>query len=465
MGLANSVSQDSDEFLVISNNIEPEIIFEPSQSTALIFGIDEQLHSNYRDKSIGKTAKLDALETSIAISEHLHIKSSSTFCSSENPQDCSQSGILSHIESCSSHVGPQGVMVIFFGGHGVNDDDRKWALAPADFDRSSNTYITAGHISTCMERSNCQAKAVLLILDCCYSGMLGLELTSNIDNHLLPNLYVMAAGTAHQSSFSVLSLQHSIFSYFLKLGLAIHSYKDYSVGTYTLPLTKIYEFCHECTSALSSLILTLDNYDIKTKHVTPSLLHLDPKIEVGVEEVDAAITLTEQPGRLGFVFDLFDDTANKPCPPRPKLHNFTHKWLQSLVMGNYQPLYLMRSRRLFDSDTNKDGSELLVTVIALIVQSIAVLELYHNSDSVGNPDTFLLSFIQTVSVVDFFIPNCRIDYEHVVHSWAMYTRVLKTHNVNDESMMELFEKIKPRLSNTQVCILSIMYVVVCVYYI
>lgn len=436
MGNANGNAKADnleDGFILVSNNSEEQLSFDPKKSVILSFGIDKQIHPNYNHKSLGLTVKLDAFEVTRALIEHTHINSFETFCSSDDPASCTHSGIEEMIKLTASKVEEGGIFILFFGGHGVNDGNEILALAPADFDRSPDTYITANTVNKCIEKSHCKAKSVLVILDCCYSGAMGSYMTSSANN-LLPSLYVLAAGSAYESSFAVTCLHHSIFSYFFKVALDIVPWKPGMI-----PLIDIYEFCKDCTSALSSLILTIDNCTVKTKHVVPSLSHFNLAIDDSTEDVDGEVVRAAKPGRLKFVVDLFNDDR---CSPRPRLHPATHNWLKSLICGHYQPIYLIEKRHVFDSEKGGDSENLLKTIVALIMQSIAVLEMFHNSTTVGEPDIFLIGFIHTLSLIDFVLPNCVIGAEYLVLSWTLYHRVLLKNNIDDRLMKDLLQKVR-----------------------
>lgn len=451
MGSANGKDIETDEnlgFVLISNKLEKELSFDPDKSVILSFGIDKQINPNYEQKSLGLTVKMDALEVTKAFIDHLHIRSFEVYCSSDDPVSCTRAGIEDAIERTAREVTDEGMFVLYFGGHGVNDGDKKWALAPADFDLSPNTYITSDIINKAIKNSNCQAKHVLVILDCCYSGMMGSDMTNNADC-LLSNLYVLAAGSAHESSFAITSLHHSIFSYFLKVALDVIPWKS---GIF--PLAEVYDFCKDCTAALSSLILTIDNCTVKTKHVVPSLSHFNPDTEA--TDGDAASSIRQ--GRLEFLFSLFDRSSPKP---RPKLHPATHSWLHSLIRGQYQPIYSIRRRRLFDDDCNKDDDDrLLKTIVSLIMHSVAVLEVFYNRDTAGEPDIFLIGFIQTMAAVDFVLSNCVLGVEYIILSWALYHRVLVQNNIDDGALKELLRKIKDscsEVSNNYILVMCVIY--------
>ena len=433
MGNTSSVPMSEKEvdsgFVMITNTQKPCLSFDPKVSFILAFGIDEQTHPVYQKKSLGRTVKLDALEVTMALIKHTEISSFETYCSSDKPSCCTQYGIQEAIENAARKVKEEGIFILFFGGHGINDSDQKWAFAPADFDLTPNSYITSEVINNCIERSECKAKCVLVILDCCYSGLMASDMTS-ATSHLLPNIHVLAAGSAYESSLAVTSLHHSIFSYFLTKALDT---LPRTAGQ--LPIADVHEFCRECSKALSSLILTIDNHNVKTKQIVPSLSYFNPVVNLSEdEEIDGDVMRAYIPGRLNFVIKLFSD--HSPANPRPRLHPTTQTWLRSLING---PIILLESKELLGSSTENDC--LLESVVALIVQSVAVLEFYHNRSTVGQPDIFLIGFIQTLAIIDVVHSNFAVGPECLLVSWALYQRILAKNNVDQTLMKELYQKI------------------------
>jgi hypothetical protein len=440
------------EFVVISNALETELHFNPSESHMLAFGIDKQSHDKYKHRSLGPTAKLDALETTLAFVKRFKIKNFDVFCSSDYPSTCSYSGIVKSLQDNAAKVGKDGLFVLFFSGHGINDSDEEWGLAPGDFDTTQDTFITMATLAGCLSQADCLAKYVLVILDCCYSGMMATHITSgslHMHSDMLSHIYVMAAGTYYQSSLSVGALRHSIFSYFLMYTLnKIGSVASEGV----LPLMDIFEECKVCCYALSSLVLCKDTSDdavdqIKTNQAVPSIAHFNPIMtSTSQDEIDAP---SYAAGRLKFLMTLFENYSySRNDVVRLSLHPTTHGWLRSLIQYSPSPLSILDQKGLLDGSSTAgavgapgDGC-ILNAVIALIMQSIALIELINDLNNVGNPVKFLMAFVHTIATIDMVHPSLDIDVDHLIEGWKLYRHILVKNNVNDDSMKQLLQKIQ-----------------------
>ena len=450
---------NKNDFIVITNTLETNLHFDPNQSRILSIGIDKQFHPQYKDKSLGPTVKLDALEVSLALVKQFHLKEFDVFCSSDNPDQCTHNGIQQILKESAQKVGQEGLFVVFFGGHGVNDSSQEWALAPADFDLTSNTYLNARTLNACLAEVQCKAKYILIILDCCYSGAMATIMTeeSGQESILLPHMYVLAAGTAYQSSLSIGPLKHTIFSFFLNY--AIYKVPNDIVGV--LPLKDVYEECKVCCNALSSLILRLENTDnklkLKVNKAVPSLAHFNPIVskEYTLEDIDAP---SHPAGRLIFIMKLLEKQKHS-CNPFPKLplHPSTHEWLRNLIQYSPSPLALLEEKGLLMS-TNDTGC-VLKAVIGLMMQSIALMELVHNRDTVGNPNTFLIAFINTIAILDMIHPFLPVEIEHLSEGWAFYHHILVENKVDDGPMKELFKLIvlEQKEREMKVCTIHLLY--------
>lgn len=425
-------TENSNGFVVISNAIETELHFDPSQSYLLSIGIDKQLHPNYKHKSLGPTVKLDALETALTLVKQFNIKSFDVYCSSDQPENTSHAGIKDAITNGARSVGKDGLLVLFFGGHGINYSNMEWGLAPSDYDHTPDTYITMSTLTLSLMEGNCMAKHILVILDCCYSGVMANNMTS-ISSSLIPHLYVLAAGTDYESSLSVGPLRHSIFSYFLKY--SINKTQPHTEGV--LPIIDIFEECKICCYALSTLVLCKDPNahdfpSLKVNQTLPTLSHFEPLMVA--EEVDAHSLPAA--GRLEFVLKLFDSTR---CGPHPTLHLKTHGWLKGLVQFSDSPLTLLAEKGLLID--KGEGSCVLNAVISLMMHSIALIEVTFNGGTAADPNAFLIAFVNVIATIDLICPPFDIDVAHLRQSLLLYNGVLVKNSVDNHLMKELYQKV------------------------
>ena len=433
--------REEDDYVFISNTPHSSLSFNPETSFMLSFGIDRQTHPSFKEKSLGNTVKLDALELTYAFINEYNLRQFEVNCASDHEENCTHAGIRRRLEEGVAKVGDEGLFVVFFGGHGINDSNKEWALAPSDFDHTSKTCLTSVMLNECFQSTKCKAKHILIILDCCFSGIMANDITRDLTLNDAPNLsnvYVVAAGTDRESSLAVGTLRHSIFSYFLKYALVQKKSPKTLIPSGSLPLCEVFEECKSCCNALSSLILSIDKNtrDLFLDKMTPSLTYFNPVIregleEEGVEEVDAGSAV-----RLSFVMELM---RKHSCKPNPKPHTKSFEWLRSIVQWSPCPLIVLDERGLLEDSS--DNGRVLKAVISLIMKSIALIEYMHNRDNAGHPFVFLIAFVDVVATIDVVHPFLPIEIDHLLEAWSMYCNTQKKHGVDDTRMQALLKDI------------------------
>jgi len=98
------------------------------------------------------------------------------------------------------------LLLLFYAGHGKLDRSGRLCLATADTQRGAfySTSIPAAELRNLIANSSCGA--VILLLDCCYSGAAGREFTrGSVDDQLTQmqeaqGLHVLTASTAYQTA-------------------------------------------------------------------------------------------------------------------------------------------------------------------------------------------------------------------------------------------------------------------------
>lgn len=422
-----------DNFVVVSNSYCDSLIYKPEQSFLLAFGIDQQLHDDYKHKSLGLTVKVDVLETSLTFLKSGSIPSDNSriYAASDNPEKCTLEAMQEEIVQCAAKVGSDGLFVLFFGGHGIREPATKdWALAPADFDRTLQTSLTTEALSACIKQAQCKAKYILLMLDCCYSGSMASKMTGLSEKPftLLPSLYVITAGTANESSIAVSSLKHSIFSYFF-----IRAFQQAKVDPGNLPLSEIFEECQSCSEALSSLIVFVDDqFHLRPGIAKPALVHFDPQT-APMEEVDTGAVPYQS--RIEFITKYFSEDAKSSL----KLHKYTWNWLHALVKEFPFPLSKLNEKELFWGSYDKDR-HVLKAALSLMMHSVATLELTYNRDVVGDPDHFIIAFIEIASLIDLVNAEIQLSPDLLLESCSFYNAVLLKKGINNSGIRELYKR-------------------------
>lgn len=443
-----SLPETENDYVLVSNTPESSLSFNPASSYMISFGIDVQTHPSFKAKSLGNTVKLDALELTFTLVKNYHLEKFEVNCASDDNENCTHAGIRKRLEESVRQVGDEGLLVVFFGGHGINDSNTEWALAPSDFDHTPKTCLTSAMLNECFNSPDSKAKHIIIILDCCFSGIMATDLMKDLTLNNAPalsNIYVIAAGTDQESSLAVGTLRHSIFSYFLKYALVQKCPRSTLIPPGSLPLREVFEECRSCCDALSSLVLSIDKNtkELKLDKTTPSLSYFNPVLregvsEEGVEEVDAAAA-----ERLSFIMELMQKHR---CKPSPSLHIETFQWLSSIVKVMPSPLFILDEKGLLDDSS--DNGRVLKAVISLIMQSIALIEYVNNKETAAHPFVFLIAFVHTVSTIDMVHQSLPVEIDHLLEAWPMYCNALKKYGVDDTEMKSLLKDIN-ELKNSQ----------------
>ncbi|MFG0330036.1 MAG: caspase family protein [Phycisphaerales bacterium] len=149
-------------------------------------------------------------------------------------------GILAELDRVANEAGPNDAIIVFYAGHGAtvtpeaNEKryQRQGYIIPfdAEIEDFANPSIDefdreAISMNEFADRvMDCDAKHVLLLMDCCYSGVLASVSDRSVGKgerslvrQLLrePTRQVITAGTATQQSFSSMEYGHGVFTYAL----------------------------------------------------------------------------------------------------------------------------------------------------------------------------------------------------------------------------------------------------------
>lgn len=195
------------------------ISFDPSQSYMVSYGVDVQTNPKFTaNMSLSSIAVRDAtkirdvlVQTGIIPASNAHLYTAST-----DLESCKISGIKRSFQECARKVGPNGLFVFHFSGHGVKHKihtKKVWSLAPVDF--KQDTSLTADVFGKWFQEAECKAKHILLFLDCCHAGGIATKLSRFSSLPVKGNLFMFAACTANEETLVIGALKHSIFTYFL----------------------------------------------------------------------------------------------------------------------------------------------------------------------------------------------------------------------------------------------------------
>ena len=421
MGQVESTANSGDDqFVIVSNNLPKELQINRDQSRLISFGIDRQTSPNYQHKTLSPVTVKDAtlVRDSFVAAGAVCRNNALVYAASKQTEKCTAKGIKDVFQKYASEVGENGLFLFHFSGHGVTVRNKEWGLAPADFDYSRDTYLTASVLGSWLGEITCVAKHIIFTLDCCYAGGIAKELTDNAisRNH---NLYVISACMAHETSLVLGPLRNSVFTYFLSKSVCSH------VGSEAFPIREIFNECRACCENLTAtLVMYNKETGLQIKTMTPGM---------AVRNINSRDEFDTRVGRFEYVVKLYNSDW-----PIDALHRKTVDYLDTLIAIEGGPLMELEKQKLLKN-------EVLETVLCTLMYSVASFELACDSsssfDKVKNPNLSITAFIQVSSTLDMIHPDLEIPQNIFFMSWLFYMEVLSLNKVKLSAMRSLQSKL------------------------
>ena len=433
-------------FQVISNTDKDStdfLDFDPQQSAAVIYGINKQLKSP--PSSLGGNAILNDVQRLRKCFSDVGIVPAdkiNSYIADANPDQCTIAGMKESLYEQAAKVGPDGLFIFYFAGHGVRftDVDREnrrfiyqWTLVPMDFDRNnSDTFLTGSRLSQWFAEANCKAKNILCVFDCCKASAVADDLTGvprlNPGEQASPasctsNIWVFAACKTHESATTLGVMQHSTFAFFFTHAIHQEISQPFISQNARFPMVAVLKECKECCEAISSLLWSYDlGQGLYPKRMTPQVRR---RIET-----DAPIP--------DFVARHFKQKVAGQTKKKP--HEQCHIWLQA--QGK------ISLRKLIERKLLKD--EIMDAVVGSMMYSMAAIQLQYAPESVCNPNVVLLAFC---AVAELISDTCRepengaalleLDKRHLQIGVGYYILEVKK---KQEEAMGMLSDLKERLS-------------------
>lgn len=370
------------------------------------------------------------------------------FVASRHPDLCTTAGMKQSFQEMARQVGDKGLFVFHFSGHGLKVGN-EWGLAPADFDYSDATFVTGSQLNLWLHEAKCRATHVLVILDCCYAGGLGHELTSD-DLYLYPGLYVLSACTAYETSLVIGPLGHSIFAYFLAYALRM---AKFHAGM--LPIEKVFEECGALSTALSSLLVSYNaDTGLRTRQMNPELHFFEPVVQLShrpswvmdtlrsIERENSSssssssssgFSLPPTVRHFEFVLRYY---RSKNGSAQPELCDACFGWLQSVgELNEASALSVLERRGLLLV------REVLCAVVCCMMWSVASILVDSDIEHVSDRNLFLIGFLYAASELGKFRTPV-LGLEHLKESLEFYQAVLERNKVEHNDIKLLLTEIE-----------------------
>ena len=338
----------------------------------------------------------------VVLSENAHLISGS-----EQPEKCTVEGLKKTFQTCTRNMRPQGILFIHYSGHGIKLDNGMCVLAPMDFDRSANKYVTLDMFIDWLSEIPCQAKHIVLTLDCCHAGGIGKELTGEAGVKQCGNLYVLSACMANETCVAI--SDHSIFTTFFCLFLERLSGKSGQ-----LPLREIFSKSQLCIESLSSLLYSYS----KEKGFKQKLMR--PQFDVRESDsVDEDLVDGPAPEKFQHILELYDRDQEQRALDKESMAYL------DIIKRHDGPLVELRRQGVLDC------REIVVFVFCCVMYSLASIEVSRDrsKSKVENANLFVTALVQSAATIDKIQHNVKVDKHILQKSWGFYNQIMKDNHI------------------------------------
>ena len=343
-------------------------------------------------------------------------------------EECSTAAIQSVFKTQATRVGGNGLFI--FAYHG-----------------SEPLSCTTIH-SWLQALSPHPPKQIVFFLDCPSATETAKSLTNPVSLVSGVEKFCIFCANAQPCSSQLTStLGHSLFSYFTSQAIRKCTPTPNQPSQRLLYISDISSLIKEFCRAVSSLCLPeSDSSGPAVKAVRTQPLRLMQRCqddtvwdgedmidgqeeEEGEEEVDGSTV-----ARFSFV-EKFYRTGRKK--QRPKLCEMAHRWLEYLKHGETSPLHILCKHELLSA------SEMLTSVLRLLIYSLALIQESSEHRSTGDPNTLIVVYVQAVGLLEHVaatdLPATADQFEL---SCEAYCLALDQRKVNSSRVRELAKKVK-----------------------
>ena len=264
---------------------------------------------------------------------------------------------------------------------------------------------------------------MLIILDCCYAGDLGITLTSP-DNMLKikPGLFVMCGCAAREKCMSVDALEHTIFTYFFLHYFKRHQCKIQHQCRRQFAVKQAMEDITKLCLNFSSLYVLYDHNkrELQPRIMNPTLDRLDYReVDVGIDEPDSS-------PRFESVIQLVERGQPKPAP-----HSEVIRWLKSPMTQN--ALFTLYSKDTFSETLHKG-------ILSALLYSAACIQFVHDKAHLEERNLFLMIVIDVLGAIGFVYPEVNANICHLITGLQHYMQPILLGEIDIKFLLALLSE-------------------------
>ena len=410
------------KYAFISNESEEGLSFDPSQSYAVAFSINQQTFPRFKDAALGDMVVNDAIKvlSALVAKGTLPLKNIQQIEAKKTPDSCTFAGMKNAFQEQAKRVGKGGAFFFHFSGHGIGPGpiNDQYGLVPVDFDITENTFITASVLTQWLHEAGCEAKRVVFTIECCHAGGFAEALTRGSDKLTpFPGLCVIAACTANEESVALGTLESSVFCFFLSHAIQT---EEFSPGHF--PVKRIYVKCAKLSTALSSLRIG--------GKIHPELAHSTQDLcEEGEEETDG------EDQKFSYVAKLY---VSKREGGKRSLHKKCLDWLKKVSKEGLSQLHeeeiLEQERCVVDA------------VLCCMLRSVATIQLSCDPTTVASRNLYITAYMNVVTTINRMQPAVEFNLQDCMLGLEYYQDYLQNRKIETTLLNELYSEAK-KLAN------------------
>ena len=291
-------------------------------------------------------------------------------------------------------------------------------------------------------------KQVIFFLDCPSARETAKSLTSPLAATGIEKLCIFCASPQPCSSQVTSTLGHSLFSYLTAWAIRRCTPTPTHQAQRLLYVSDISRLAREVSTAIASLCVA------ETERTGPNVVSLriqplsllqrchDDRSRAGLDQVDGECeeeTDGATVARFSFVEKFYRAGRRKQ---RPQLCDLAHRWLHYLKQGDTSPLHTLCSHGLLAR------GEMLVSVLRLLVFSLALIQESSDQGTTADPNTLIVAYVQAAGVLEHVVPSTELPTgaEQFQLSCEAYCLALDHRKVNTARVRELARKVKKESS-------------------
>lgn len=433
--MATSITQDSDgHYLLVSKLPLSYLTYDITQTHMLSCG--------FRGHSQLAAEGASALSMAL-VDSGLLLKDKLRLCTEED--ECTTEAVKLAFKMKARFVGENGLLIFSYhgpaatcgSGHSLVSSNYKPDL-PA-------THITSATILEWLEDVEVKPKQILCLLDCPFAS----KIASTLLTTHVEKLCVFCAHSPVNCSLLATTLRHTIFTYF-----AVWAFKRCKKSPEQQALRLIYikdigdkimEWCTALNSlCISENLASSSAPSVMSFHVQvlPLLQRFDDNRD-GQDMIDGEVDEGDDmvDGEVAIARFRFLQQHYRAVKKKHRLCDKGHEWLKYLK-GDSSPLHILHKNDILVH------SEVIDTVLRLVLYSLALIQDSSIKNSVGEANTFITLYMEAAGIVEHVSSmELTAGANQFELMFEAYCLALKQRKVNISKVSATGEKVRLAINN------------------